>query len=135
MAEKVYFGVEIKEKFYLPETNKEQWIEVRKFNASQKSLYLNSIGGLSKMSSDGKALTMDTTKAGDLEGKILELAVVGYRVNVIEGGETKLLEGIDPNEWSRLYKMMDASIAEGLLAVVKQLNPWLLPLPDQDKKK
>lgn len=134
MKEKVYFGVEHKEKFYLPDTNKEQWIEVRVLNASQRAAYLNSLGELSQTTPEGK-ITVDATHAADWELKLLEAAVAGYKVKVMENGETKTVEGSDPNEWSNLYAMMNASITERLMNKVRELNPWLLPTESADEKK
>ena len=131
--EKVFFGVEVKEKFHLPES-KEQWIEVRKLNASQKALYLNSIGEMSRSNPDG-TIVIDTTKAGNWEKKLLELAVCGYKVYVQEGDQQKLVEGNDPNQWASLYDTMDSDITSDLVSFVQKLNPWLLPVREEDKKK
>ena len=132
--EKIYFGVEQKEKFYLPGTKKEQWIEVRKLTAAQKAQYLSSVGEMAKVRPDG-TVDYDTTRIGEMERKILKLAVCGYRVKVVENGETKLVEGNDEAEWEKLYEVMDPDIGEKLMVVVQKLNPWLTTPSAEDKKK
>ena len=130
-----FFGVDYREKFYLPETGKDQWIEVRKMNASQKALYSNSVGEMTQSNSDG-TLTMNTARAGELDQKILELAVAGYKVKVKgEDGSTKVIEGSDLAEWNSLFAKMDATLIDPLMEVVRKLNPWIGAGTEDSKKK
>jgi len=130
----VFFGVDVYEKFYLPGTDKQQWIEVRKLNAGQKALYSNSLGEMSQSNPDG-TITVNTARAGELDKKILELAVAGYKVKMKSAdGSTKVVEGTDVAEWNSLYEIMDANLIDGLMEVVRKVNPWL-NIGVEDKKK
>lgn len=125
---KVFFGVEHKEKLYLPETNNEQWIELRKFSAAKRAEYFNSIGELSKAvkSEDGKyEFVPDPSKIGLLHRKMIELSVCGYNVYVMENGEPKLESGFDSAVWEKIYSTMTDDIESELLKLIYKLNPSL----------
>jgi hypothetical protein len=128
-APKVFFGVEQKEKYYLPETNNEQWIEVKKMKAAKKSEYFNSIGEMSKVNKrdDGKLdFIPDPTKIGMLNRKLIDLSVVSYNVYMLdEKSEPKLETGFDINVWNKLYETMDEEIENGLIGLIYKLNPSL----------
>lgn len=139
---KVYFGVQTKEKFYLPDTNEEQWIEVRKLAQAGKNNYNNSIGELSKINvtinDDGtKTFDMipDPTKMGMIDKKKIDASVVGYNVYVQnEDGQSELKTGFEQTVWDKIYDTMDGDIADGLLKLIIKLNPFMDVSPKSEKK-
>ena len=130
---KVYFGVDHKEKYYLPDTNNEQWIEIKKMKVAKKADYQNSLGELSEAreveNKDGTkqiVLFPNPAKMGMLHKKLMDSSVVNYNVYMLdEKNEPKLETGFDFNIWNKLYETMDEEIENGLVNLIYKLNPSL----------
>lgn len=138
----VFFGVEHTEKFYLPNTNEEQWIEIKKLSAAKKSDYHNSLGELSELKevknedgTKGYSLVPNPSKVGLMNKKLMEVAVVGYNVYIMnEAGQPELKTGYDSNVWRIIYETMDESIEKSLIDEINKLNPSLQSKKESEKK-
>lgn len=130
---KVYFGAEQKKKFYLPETDKEQWIEHRKLNEGQRRQYEDATSRHIEMKED-KTIGMDLAIGSDRKA-LFDAAVVGYRVlEKDDAGNVQEVTGYEQGVWDRISNKMPGDVAQLLLEDIKDFNPWLKPT-EPDKKK
>ena len=120
---KVYFGVKKTKKFFLDDSNT-QWIEHKKLNEGERSIYQDSVGGVIKMEQNTGKAEMEV-KAGRDRRELLKIAVVGYNVAVIGDDGSTVMKTGDMAEWEKLYNEMDSDLAENLHQDIMEFNGWL----------
>lgn len=127
---KVYFGVEERVKYYLPETEEEQWIEHKKLKEGERRQYEDSSQKRISMNTQTNMVEMDMALGADRQS-LFDAAVVAFKILRNENGED--VEVTDMSRWPEIRDEMPGDISQSLLESIRELNPWLQP--DEEVKK
>ncbi len=130
MANKIYFGADVTEKYYL-DTEKTQWIEYKKMTEGQRRQYEAMTSQPIIINQLTQEMKMDS-RVGEDRKALFDTAVIGYKI--FWGNEETIRESHknngqwpSPSEWEEVRDAMSSDISQALMASIIELNPWILP--------
>lgn len=140
---KVYFGVSKTDRFVLPETNSEDYIDVRRLNEGQRARYEDRVAKKVEMTNNGdeKQTVQMQLQSGTDRHVLFELSVIRYKITlqngVNEAGEPilEVKEGNGGKDFIQLVDTMDSELGQDLFEFIKKLNPWLSRSVEDTEKK